>query len=45
MLHILPAHGPFHEQMQLAELDYCTVSVTGRMTLPDRYVGLPIEVD
>ncbi len=44
MLHNFPEHDPFHEQMQLAELDYYTGSVAGRTTLAENYVGLPIEV-
>ena len=43
MLHTFPDHDPFHEQMQLAELDYYTGSVAGRTTLAENYVGLPIE--
>jgi p-hydroxybenzoate 3-monooxygenase len=43
MLHTFPEHDPFHEQMQLAELDYYTGSVAGRTTLAENYVGLPIE--
>ncbi len=43
MLHNFPEHDPFHEQMQLAELDYYTGSVAGRTTLAENYVGLPIE--
>ncbi len=43
MLHTFPAHDPFHEQMQLAELDYYTGSIAGRTTLAENYVGLPIE--
>ena len=43
MLHTFPEHDPFHEQMQLAELDYYTGLVAGRTTLPENYVGLPIE--
>jgi p-hydroxybenzoate 3-monooxygenase len=43
MLHTFPEHDPFHEQMQLAELDYYTGSVAGRTTLAENYVGLPID--
>ncbi len=43
MLHTFPEHDPFHEQMQLAELDYYTGSEAGRTTLAENYVGLPIE--
>jgi p-hydroxybenzoate 3-monooxygenase len=43
MLHTFPEHDPFHEQMQLAELDYYTGSAAGRTTLAENYVGLPIE--
>ena len=43
MLHTFPDHDSFHEQMQMAELDYYTGSVAGRTTLAENYVGLPIE--
>ncbi len=43
MLHTFPEHDSFHEQMQLAELDYYTGSRAGRTTLAENYVGLPIE--
>jgi p-hydroxybenzoate 3-monooxygenase len=43
MLHRFPEHDGFHEQMQLAEIDYYTGSIAGRTTLAENYVGLPIE--
>lgn len=34
---------PFGRRLQLAELDYLTISTAGRTTIAENYVGLPFE--
>jgi len=44
MLHKFPDANPFDERRQLAELDYVTSSQTAARSLPENYVGLPMEL-
>jgi p-hydroxybenzoate 3-monooxygenase len=43
LLHRFPEHTPFDRQLQLAELEYLTVSRAARATIAENYVGLPFE--
>jgi p-hydroxybenzoate 3-monooxygenase len=41
LLHRFPAHTPFEQRMQEAELDYYLGSDAGRKVIAENYVGLP----
>lgn len=43
MLHRFPGSDEFQYRMQLAELDYVTISRAATTTLAENYVGLPME--
>ena len=43
LLHRFPHHSAFERNIQLAELDYLLGSRTGRQTIAENYVGLPLE--
>jgi p-hydroxybenzoate 3-monooxygenase len=43
MMHRLPAESPIAAKFQEAELDYLLHSETGRRTIAENYVGLPLD--
>jgi p-hydroxybenzoate 3-monooxygenase len=43
MLHRVSNDNPFHQRVQLAELDYVTSSRAASKTLAENYVGLPMD--
>jgi p-hydroxybenzoate 3-monooxygenase len=43
LLHRFETHGPFEQQLQLAELAYVAGSRTGQAAVAENYVGLPFE--
>jgi p-hydroxybenzoate 3-monooxygenase len=43
MMHRLPAESPIAAKFQEAELDYLLNSETGRRTIAENYVGLPLD--
>ncbi len=43
LLHQFPDEGPIASKLQQAELDYLLNSETGRRTIAENYVGLPLD--
>ena len=43
LLHRFPEHTPFDRQLQLAELEYLSISRAAGATIAENYVGLPFE--
>jgi p-hydroxybenzoate 3-monooxygenase len=43
MLHRLPGHDPYEEQLQLAQLRYVTTSEAYARSLSENYVGFPFD--
>jgi p-hydroxybenzoate 3-monooxygenase len=43
MLHRFQDETPFHQRLQLAELDYVVTSRAKAQTLAENYVGLPFD--
>jgi p-hydroxybenzoate 3-monooxygenase len=43
LLHRFPGHSAFERNIQIGELDYLLGSRTGRQTIAENYVGLPLE--
>ncbi len=43
LLHRFPDATPFHQRLQLAELEYVTHSRAAAMALAENYVGLPFD--